>query len=145
MSDNNNEISFVDTNIFLYAYDSSLPTKQSIASKLIKELWINRSGCLSVQVLQELYVNLTRKIRTPLSIAEARQIVSDLNQWQCFVPDGLSIIGATEIQERYNISFWDAMIVYSAKCLYCKVLWSEDLNHNQYYSGVKVINPFKLK
>jgi predicted nucleic acid-binding protein len=143
MSGNANELSFVDTNIFLYAYDKSLHSKQSIASQLIKELWVNRSGCLSVQVLQELYVNLTRKIITPLSIPDARQIVSDLNQWQCFVPNGLSILGATEIQECYQISFWDAMVIYSAKCLHCEVLWSEDLSHNQDYSGITVINPFK--
>lgn len=143
MSGNENELSFVDTNIFLYAYDNSLPAKQNIASHLVKELWINRSGCLSVQVLQELYVNLTRKIITPLSVSDAKQIVRDLTLWKCFVPNGLSMIGAIEIQERYKISFWDAMIVYSAKSLHCKVLWSEDLGHNQNYFGLTVYNPFK--
>lgn len=134
---------FVDTNIFLYAYDNSEPKKQEQARALIKELWYLKRGCLSIQVLQELYVNLTRKIKNPLDHSKAVTIISDLGQWRYHSPNLSSLQEAAAIEKQYQLSFWDALILCSAWQLDCSILWTEDLNHNQLFRGVKAINPFK--
>lgn len=133
---------FVDTNIILYAYDSSDPVKQRTAALLLHSLWNSGLGCLSIQVVQELYVNLTRKIPNPLNPEHAAQIISDLGRWRCHAPVLDSLLKAVSIQQRYHVSFWDAMIICSAQSMQCPVLWTEDLNHGQDYGGVKALNPF---
>ncbi len=133
----------MDTNILVYAYDRSAGQKHSIAMELIRDCWENETGCVSIQVLQEFYVNITRKIAAPLDRQTARQLVADLAQWRMQVPDVNDILHAIDIQALYQLSFWDAMIVQSAICLGCRQLLSEDLNHGQEYENVRVINPFK--
>jgi predicted nucleic acid-binding protein len=134
---------FVDTNILVYAYDTSAGDKHAIAAELIKLCWENESGCLSMQVLQELYVTLTQKIVRPLDPQTARQIVADLAHWCLHTPEVSDLIQAIDYQQTYQLSFWDAMIVQSAARLGCRQLLSEDLNHGQIYGVVQVINPFK--
>jgi len=133
---------FVDTNILVYAFDRSALQKHAISAQLLKELWDNETGCISIQVLQELYVNLTRKIAQPVELQTARQIVADLGQWRVHSPEVTDLLLAIDYQKRYHLSFWDAMIVQSAARLNCKQLMSEDLNHGQVYGTVQVINPF---
>ncbi len=136
------EFQFVDTNIFIYAYDVSSGEKHKRALNLISGLWDINKGCLSIQVLQEFYVNLTMKIPNPLSSQKTAQIIEDLGQWRLHKPELNSIIEAIHIQQQYKISFWDAMIICSAKKLGCKIIWTEDLNTNQLYEGIKAVNPF---
>ena len=93
-------------------------------------------------MLQEFYVTVTRKVARPLPIAEAARIVADLSVWKIHAPQAEDVLGAIEIQQRYGIAFWDAMVVRSALRLGCQTLWSEDLNPSQAYEGVTVINPF---
>jgi len=133
---------FVDTNVFVYAYDRGNGIKQSIARELITSLWENRRGCVSIQVLQELYVTVTKKASTPLPPETALKIISDLGEWTHHVPDVGDIIEAVYIQQRHGISFWDAMIVNSACKTGCTVLWTEDLHSGQVYGNVTVQNPF---
>lgn len=133
---------FVDTNIFIYAYDVSGAEKHQLALELVSELWDSGRGCLSIQVLQEFFVNLTMKIPHPLTSQETAQIIDDLGQWRLHKPELKSVMEAIHIQQRNNISFWDAMIVCSAKELGCKTIWTEDFNSGQLYEGIKVINPF---
>ncbi len=132
---------FVDTNVLVYAYDSSAGEKHQRAKGLLKRLWERKSGCLSVQVLQELHVNLTRKVAYPIYLEAAAQIIADLCAWQMHVPDGADVLGAIRIQQHYQLSFWDAMIIRSAAELGCSLIWSEDFSDGQVYEGVKVINP----
>jgi predicted nucleic acid-binding protein len=134
---------FVDTNILLYAYDDSAGTKRDQARALLEELWESREGCLSVQVLQEFFVNATRKIAKPLSAETAKEIVADMAHWHVHVPAADDVLGAIGIHQRAGISFWDSMIVRSAAEMGCNVLYSEDLNTGQDYSGVRVENPFQ--
>ncbi len=141
MKDKQERRQFVDTNIILYAYDCSDPVKHQKAAALLRGLWDSGLGCISIQVLQELYVNLTRKVPHPLHPDQARQIISDLGRWRHHVPGLDSLIKAVDIQQRYQISFWDAMIIGSALKLRCSVLWTEDLSHGQDYDGVKALNP----
>jgi len=133
---------FVDTNIFLYAYDSSAPKKKELAQKLISELWQSRQGVISIQVLQELYVNLTRKLPKPVSTELAAQIIADLGQWRLHEPKLSDLQRAVELERIYSISFWDAMIVNSAQHMGCKILWTEDLNSGQYLADLIIKNPF---
>lgn len=136
-------LQFVDTNILVYAYDVSAGKKHEIAKELLKELWDTRRGCLSTQVLQEFYVTITKKVKKPLSSSQASQIISDLGVWKLDTPDVGDILEAIKISQRYMISFWDSLIICSAINLNCDIIWSEDLNSEQYFDKVKVINPFK--
>ncbi len=133
---------FVDTNILIYAHDRSAGIKHERAQALLTELWETRTGCLSTQVLQEFYVNVTRKIARPLLPEEAAQIIADLARWEVHRPGVNSVLEAIRLQTRHQISFWDAMILTSARQLGCQVVWSEDLNAGQAYGSARVQNPF---
>lgn len=134
---------FIDTNILLYAHDDSAGAKRDRARALLEQLWESREGCLSVQVLQEFFVNVTRKIAKPLDTETAKEIVADFARWHVHVPAADDVLGAIGIHQRTGISFWDAMIVRSAAEMGCAVLYSEDLNAGQEYSGVRAENPFQ--
>lgn len=132
---------FVDTNILVYAFDQSAGTKHTKANALLQMLWRSGQGCVSIQVLQEFYVTVTRKIKPSLSVLTAKQIIKDLRGWQIHRPTVEDILGAIASQERYDISFWDALILRSAEQLGCVVVWSEDLNAGQRYNNIVVHNP----
>jgi predicted nucleic acid-binding protein len=134
---------FLDTNILVYAYDRSAGRKHSLAAQLVEACWENENGCLSIQVLQEFFVTVTRKIATPLDPQTARQIVADLAQWRLHAPDASDLLQAIELQQNYQLAFWDTQVIQSAASLGCKRLLSEDLNHGQVYGEVQVVNPFR--
>lgn len=133
---------FVDTNVLVYAYDVTAGDKHSLARVLMEELWTAREGCLSVQVLQEFFVTTTRKIPKPLDAPAAARIIGDLAHWHVHTPAAGDVLAAIEIHQRTGASFWDAMILRSAKELGCGTLHSGDLNPGQAYEGVRVSNPF---
>jgi len=133
---------FVDTNILVYAHDVSAGVKHTMAKQRIQELWENKSGCLSIQVMQEFYVTVTQKVPNPMDNATAIEVIRSLRYWNVHEPSIDDIINAVDIQLRYQVSFWDAMILQSALQLGCDLLWSEDLNPGQVYQGIKLINPF---
>jgi len=138
----NTSYQFIDTNILIYAYDEDGGEKQEKAKELLRELWYNDTGCLSIQVFQEFFVTVTQKIAQPLSISEATDVILDYGQWRVHSPTVDDIQKAIRLQTRYQISFWDAMILNSAISLGCEVLWSEDLNVGQIYDGMLLSNPF---
>ena len=133
---------FVDTNILVYAHDFSAGKKHTIAVQLMQEWWANENGCLSIQVLQEFYVTITKKIAVPLEHDIARQIVFDLSQWRLHTPEASDLLSAIDIQQTYQLAFWDAMVLQSALRLGCKRLISEDLSHEQKYGEIQIFNPF---
>ena len=135
-------LEFVDTNILLYAFDSTEPDKHSSAKKLLERLWEQQNGCISVQVLQEFFVNATRKLKKPLTRIEARAVLEDYSLWIIHVPSAAEVIMATTLMDTTSISFWDAMMVTSALELDCRVVWSEDLNAGQKINGLEIHNPF---
>lgn len=135
-------LQFVDTNILIYGHDQSAGAKHERAKQLLTELWQNRTGCVSVQVLQEFYVNITQKVPKPLSSEIAAQIISDLAVWQVHQPGVSDVLHAIHLQSHHQISFWDAMVLASAIALKCEILWSKDLNPRQRYDTVTVANPF---
>lgn len=136
-------LAFIDTNILVYAHDRSAGEKHQVARDLLREMWETGNGCLSVQVLQEFYVTVTRKVARPLSIEDTAEIIRDLSFWRVYAPSTEDVLGAIDIQRHYQVSFWDAMMIHSAKCLSCKVIWSEDLSDGQVYENVQPKNPFK--
>lgn len=133
---------FCDTNVFVYAYDLTAGDKRVRALRLVERLWDSGEGVVSVQVLQELFVTLTRRASPPLDPATARRIVGDLATWRVVEPSAPDVLDASDAAARWRISFWDAMIVTAAQKAGAEVLWSEDLNDGQTYDGPTVRNPF---
>jgi len=133
---------FVDTNVLIYAHDVTAGDKHARAKQLVADLWANGNGCLSIQVLQEFYVTVTRKVQRPLDPDIARQHVEDLGQWLVHSPTMGDVVEAIQLHQRAQLSFWDAMVLTSARKLNCGVLWSEDLSEGQSFAGVTVRSPF---
>jgi predicted nucleic acid-binding protein len=134
---------FVDTNVLIYAHDADAKAKHEVAKSVLRELWSQRTGVLSMQVLQEFYVNVTRKIASPLPKDAARLVVNSYSIW-CMETTPAEIAAAFRIEDESRIGFWDALIVASAaKCGALRVL-SEDLNAQQVIAGIRVENPFAL-
>jgi predicted nucleic acid-binding protein len=133
---------FVDTNVLVYAHDTSAGLKHERARALIESLWESQSGCLSIQVLEEFYGTVTRKVARPLASEAAAQVVADLSAWRVHAPAVADVLEAIEIHRRYGISLWDALVIQSAARMGCQTLWSEDLSRGQIYAGIPVMNPF---
>jgi predicted nucleic acid-binding protein len=135
--------SFVDTNILIYAEDRDAKAKHETARQLILRLWDERDGVVSVQVLQEFYVNVTRKLKKPLSSAKALEIVEEYLTWTLVENTGALLIAAIHLQTKARLSFWDAMVVQAAIAAGCDRLYSEDLNDGQRFGSLVIVNPLK--
>ncbi len=133
---------FVDTNILVYAYDRGAGDRHEKALGLIEQLWLKGNGILSTQVLQEFYVNVRRKAQRPVTPEQARALVSDYLAWNPIVNDGAVVLEAIDLEKRYQLSFWDSLIVAAAQKGGASVIYSEDFNHGQTFDSVKVQNPF---
>ena len=133
---------FVDTNVLIYAVDTASKEKQEAASRWRAELWKSRLGRISFQVLQEFYVQALRK--NPRQAEAVRAEVRDLVAWNPLSIDAAVIETAWGLQERFSLSFWDALIVAAAQALECRFLLTEDLSHGQDFDGVRVVNPFRV-
>lgn len=134
---------FIDTNILMYAHDSTAGEKHECAKALVEQMWKTNSGVVSAQVLQELVVNLRKKARKPLDAKAVRDLVTDYLAWQVFVNRGDSILEALDLETRYQVSFWDALVIQAANAAGVSILYSEDLSDGQCYGGVTVSNPFR--
>jgi len=133
---------FVDTNVLLYAVDTGEAEKHRAASSWRAELWKSRRGRVSYQVLQEFYVQAVRK--DPKRVEAARAEVRDLFAWEPVAIDAVALEAAWSLQERFRLSFWDALIVAAAHAANCRYLLTEDLSHGQDLDGVRVVNPFRV-
>ncbi|MCP9455872.1 MAG: PIN domain-containing protein [Nitrospira sp.] len=134
---------FFDTNILIHAYDLDAGEKREHARRALQDAWENENGILSTQVLQEFYVNVTRKIPQPIPPAKARGILGNYASWDV-VRNGLkTILMASEIEERHRLSFWDSMIVAAAAEGGATRILTEDLGHGQVIEGIEVVNPFR--
>jgi predicted nucleic acid-binding protein len=131
---------FVDTNVLVYAHDARAGHKHDRARDIVEQLWHDRAGVLSTQVLQELYVSL-RKAPKPLTAPDARQVLTNYLGWQVVVNNGDSVLEAVDLEARYRVSFRDALILQAASASGVEILYSEDLSHGQVYGTVRVVNP----
>ena len=135
---------FVDTNILIYAHDLDAGLRHDIAASAVEELWENENGVMSTQVLQEFYVNVTKKISKPLSQARARGIIDNYLSWHIEVNKPDTVLLASEIEERHVLSFWDALIIAAACRAKVDKILTEDLNHGQKIEGILIENPFAV-
>ena len=136
---------FVDTNTLIYAHDAAQGDKHKRCLSLVEDLWRSESGILSTQVLQEFCFSLRRRVHPPLSHEQTLHRVRDYLSWPIVVNTGESVLIALEIEERYQISFWDALIVQAAQVSGAGVLYSEDLNDGQLFGSVRVVNPLNIQ
>jgi predicted nucleic acid-binding protein len=132
---------FVDSNVLVYAHDVDAREKHEIAQAILRELWSERNGVLSLQVLQEFYVNVTRKIPHPLPKPAARSVVNTYTTW-CMETTPTELATAFRIEDENRIGFWDALIVAAASKSGARRVVSEDLNDGQVIRGVRIENPF---
>ena len=133
---------FLDANVLVYAFDTSAGAKKIAAERLLERLWDAGTGCLSVQVLQEFFVTVTRKTPQPLSIDSAAKRVREFAAWTVFAPTVEDVLSAIALQKEARLNFWDAMVVEAAAQLGCDVLWTEDLSDGQLLREVRIRNPF---
>ncbi len=134
---------FVDTNVLVYAHNADADNKHLVAKQRLLHLWESGKGVLSIQVLQELYVTLTRKLPKPLDRATAREIVRNYAPWLCDPASAELLLRASEIEELHRLSFGDALILAAAHQAGATILLSEDLSDGQIVEGVKIENPFR--
>lgn len=135
------DVVFVDTNILVYAHDADAGVRRERAIERLQELWEADTGRLSVQVLQEFYVNVTRKLTTRVARSTAREVVNTYGAWIREPTTADTVLRATDIAELAQISFWDALIVAAAEQVGAGRLFSEDLSNGQSIAGIKVVNP----
>jgi predicted nucleic acid-binding protein len=133
---------FVDTNVLVYSRDTSETSKQAHAITWMGHLWKTRAGRLSYQVLQEFYITVTEKLDPGMDRESARKDIRSLLPWQPLPLDSRVFDGAWHIQDRFGLSWWDALIVSAAQVADCHYLLTEDLQDGQVFGNLKVVNPF---
>ena len=132
--------SFFDSNVLVYTDDESAPVKRMRALQLLKEHHETSSGVLSLQVLQEYFATVTRKLKVDVGLA--RQKVGIFSQLEVGIPSVSDLFGAIDLHRLHGFSFWDALIIRMAQETGCKVIYSEDLQHAQHIGGIRIVNPF---
>jgi predicted nucleic acid-binding protein len=131
---------FFDTNVLVYTEDSRVPQKQRRATSLVEEHLLADTAVLSLQVLQEYFATVTRKLHAPLERAQRRvEIFASAKIVRFEVSD---LVAAIELHRLIQISFWDALIVHAARAAGAALLYSEDFQHGSVLGGVKIVNPF---
>jgi predicted nucleic acid-binding protein len=133
---------FLDTNILIYAHDMDAGLKHDMALSIIEKIWEEEIGIISTQVIQEFYVNVTRKIPNPITPVQARGIILNYFSWQVEAIEPQTILSASEIEEKYILSFWDSLIIATASQSEAGKILTEDLNDGQIIEGVLIENPF---
>jgi predicted nucleic acid-binding protein len=140
MSANRLPRTFLGTNILVYAEDRRDPVKQRKALDLIKKQLEQRTGVVSLQVLQEYFVSVTKKLKLDAGIA--RNKVEIFSRFNVAEPAATDILAAIDMYRLHGFSFWDALVLRMASQAGCSVLLSEDLQHGQEIDGVRIVNPF---
>jgi predicted nucleic acid-binding protein len=132
-----------DTNVFVYASDTTAGTKRPAAKRVLERLRESGDGVVSVRVLQERSVTPTRTAAPPLAPADAGAVVEDLAAWRVIQPSRRDVPAAIDGAQRWRTSFWDAMLPAAAGTAGAAAVWSEDLNDGQSSDGTTVRIPFR--
>ncbi|HYY81840.1 MAG TPA: PIN domain-containing protein [Actinomycetes bacterium] len=135
-------VTFVDTNVLVYAHDRSETDRRPVAQAVLEALWRERTGALSTQVLQEFYVVATRKFDPPMRRVAARRIVGLYGEWTTVQVDVPLVLAASTLEERHTLSFWDALVIEAARRCGATRLLTEDLQAGRRIGGVRIENPF---
>ena len=132
--------SFLDTNVLVYTDDADALLKKETALDLVESAGIGGWGVVSTQVLQEYFAVATRKLEVPVNIARAKvEIFGRLNLATVEMP---TILGAIDVHRLHDVSFWDGLIIHTARSAGCRILYTEDLQHGCLFDGLEVVNPF---
>ncbi|MEJ2054568.1 MAG: PIN domain-containing protein [Calditrichaceae bacterium] len=134
---------FIDTNIIVYANDASSVLKNQIAKNIILSGIHNDNIVISAQVLSEFYVTVTRKIKKTLKPEIALQEIELLRSVEIIEIDYDLIIQAIELSLKFQLSYWDSLIIATALNSKCSILYTEDLSHNQIIEGLRIVDPFR--
>jgi predicted nucleic acid-binding protein len=137
------DLTFVDTNVLVYAYDADAGEKHQAARSHVQALWQNETGRMSTQVLQEFYVTVTRKLSRPLPRRTAREVITTYRAWPIHRPEVDDLVAASELEERHQLSFWDSLVIVSALRSGATSLLTEDLQDGQRFDGVEIVSPFR--
>ena len=138
-----NDKYFIDTNIFIYAFEYDYPEKQKIANDIIKKALFKNKGCISNQVVQEFINVATKKFAVPLSISDCQKYLDNVLLPLCEIFVNIDLYHRSlDIMERWQFSFYDSLVIAAAIQVDCKILYSEDLQHNQKIESLIIINPF---
>jgi predicted nucleic acid-binding protein len=132
--------SFFDTNVLVYTDDKATPAKQRRALEVVAAHRRAKTGVVSLQVLQEYFVAVTRRLHVDAAVA--RRKVELIGEFDVFSPELGDVLAAIDLHRLHGISFWDALVVRSAKEAGCSVLLSEDFQHGREVEGIKITNPF---
>lgn len=135
---------FVDTNVLLYCFDDRDPAKRDRARQWISACWLRRCGRISMQVLNEFYSNARRKFPSAISAGDARAEVRRYQSWRPWAIDHQTVEAAWAVESRFDLNYWDALIIASAQQQGCAVVLSEDLQHEQQIDGVQILSPFAV-
>jgi predicted nucleic acid-binding protein len=137
-------VDFFDSNIFIYLFDDTAPTKTQVAAQLIDKALELDNGCISFQVVQETLRVITGKLPKPAKLDLAQEFLQDtlLPMWRV-MPSHALYVHSLQLQDRWKFSFYDSLIVAAALEAGCKRLLSEDLEHGQRIEGLRIENPFK--
>ena len=133
--------SFFDTNVLVYADDKAAPSKQRRALELVAEHRRAGTGVVSLQVLQEYFVTVTRKLQVDARIA--RRKVERLAEFDVATPDVADVLAAIDLTRLHSFSFWDALVLRSAQQAGCGVLFTEDMQNAREMDGLRIVNPFR--
>ena len=133
--------SFFDTNVLIYTDDRAAPAKQRRALELVAEHRRAGTGVVSLQVLQEYFVAVTRKLHVEAQVARRKvELLAEFDVATLGLPD---ILAAVDLHRLHKFSFWDALILRAATQTGCAVLFSEDLQQAREVDGVRIVNPFR--
>ena len=135
-------MTFVDTNVLLYAHDDKPDQRCKIAKELVGRLWDTRTGVVSTQVLQEFYFNATKIYKLAMPRSEARRALAQYARWRVIPTDAQMIMAASLLEDEHSVSFWDALIVQAALRASARFLVSEDLQDGRRFGSLTVRNPF---
>jgi predicted nucleic acid-binding protein len=132
---------FVDTNVLLYSRDPRRADKQARAAAWLRACWERQIGRISSQVMHEFYANL-RRLAPTLTADEQRSVVREYRAWAPWLVEDDTVDLAWTLQDRYSLSYWDALMVAAAIEQGCRFLLTEDLQHAQQIDSVQILNPF---
>lgn len=131
---------FLDTNILLHCDDAADPVKQAKCIELVTEHRIQRTGVISLQILQEYFVNATRKLGLAADLARLK--VETHARFHLVEPDLSDVLAAVDLHRLHGFSYWDSLVIRCASKSGCRVLLTEDLQNGQVIDGVRIVNPF---
>jgi predicted nucleic acid-binding protein len=134
-------VEFIDTSILIYAHEGGAGLKHQSSVELLARLIDNEECAVSLQVLMEFYWAATKKLK--MRSHDAEQTIQSMGGWVIHRPAHADVVRAAQLQRKYDVSWWDALILNSATELGCATLWSEDFGNARKYGSVTVKNPFK--